>query len=164
MWFLGAPVMISFILGVTFQGHKTIGQYYGYDNPTDGLGEVYPAWSNSLGGWFDNLIFDKQNWFSPAHVFLPRCVHCLLPSVQFGNDPWPKLVSRWWFQSCEYESARFAIISPLKLHGSYSIYFRICLFTKNKQSWSVSEWSLRRCRWTAIAISTFFDLFNKHNY
>jgi hypothetical protein len=48
MWFVGAPVMIAFIIGITFSGHKTIGQYYGFDNPADGI-EIYPAWSNVLG-------------------------------------------------------------------------------------------------------------------
>ena len=51
MWFVGTPVMIAFILGNTFKSYQTIGEMYGYDNPDDGLPEIYPQWSNTLGNW-----------------------------------------------------------------------------------------------------------------
>lgn len=87
MWFVGTPIMLAFILGYTFANYQTIGEMYGFDNPTDGLGEIYPAWSNTmamlmsfspvvaiLGYLAYSLISTRgQSWF-PADDFGPANV------------------------------------------------------------------------------------------
>lgn len=77
--------MLAFILGYTFANYQTIGEMYGFDNPTDGLGEIYPAWSNTMGmiisfsKFFIILYFSAMLMsFSPVVAILGYLAYSLI--------------------------------------------------------------------------------------